>query len=277
MTDILPELDDEQFLKQCYFYYLKRSANEEGMRHFLTLLASGTTRVEIIKAFVSSPEYLTLLNQGRVLNPSVMESPWIPYELNQVVDVAGPQMLVRTYTEQKDFRRNLVSINNKKGFKRAVEFGCGFGRMTLVLTEFDAEVVGIEREPLFVERARQLIPEVTFHQVDDLSSVPIADGWSDLIVTFTFLQHLINEQAQNVIMEMKRCLKQDGFILICEETDESHIDGEIDNPLGQCAIGRSVEQYCEYFKPLRLVSSSPRKVEPGYSREDTGTYMLFNQ
>lgn len=202
---------------------------------------------------------------------------WIPYQMKDVVDVNDAQMSVRNYIEHKDIRCYLNLINNKKKIGTAAEFGCGYGRMTQVLTEFAEDVVGIEREQLLVNEATCLIPDVKFIQIDDLSSTLLESESFDVIITFTFLQHLIEDKAQAVIKEMIRCLKTDGHIFICEETDEQHISGDINDPLGRCSIGRSVERYCEYFKPLDLQFTTPRRIEPDYPRENTGTYMLFSK
>ncbi|MDJ0714527.1 MAG: class I SAM-dependent methyltransferase [Prochloraceae cyanobacterium] len=202
---------------------------------------------------------------------------WIPYQMKDVVDVNDAKMSVRNYIEQKDLRCYLSLINNKRKINAAAEFGCGYGRMTQVLTEFASKVIGLEREQSFVNEAVTLIPNVTFIQVNDLSSKILSGDTFDVIITFTFLQHLIDEQAQKVIKEMIRCLKTHGHILICEETDETQIFGNIHDPLGQCTIARSVEKYCEYFNPLVLELTAPRRIEPDYPRENTGTYMIFRK
>ena len=199
---------------------------------------------------------------------------WIPYLLEEVVDTNDAKMSVRNYIEQRDLRNYLISLNNNN-FDKAVEFGCGYGRMTMVLTEFSSNVIGVEREELFINKASRLVPNITFYQADDLSSVPIDSNSADLIISYTFLQHLINPQAIKVTNEMLRCLTDDGHILICEETDENHIFGDINDPMGRCTIGRSIETYCELFSPLNLKSSAARKIEPGYSRKNVGNYMLF--
>ena len=202
---------------------------------------------------------------------------WIPYQMKDVVDVNDANISVRNYIEQKDLRCYLNVINNKRKIKTAAEFGCGYGRMTQVLTEFASEVIGVEREQSFIDEATQLIPNVNFIQTNDLSSKVLKSETFDVIITFTFLQHLIDDKAQKVIREMIGCLKSHGHILICEETDESHISGNINDPLGQCTIGRSVKKYCEYFKPLVLDFTAQRRIEPTYPRENTGTYMIFRK
>lgn len=180
-------------------------------------------------------------------------------------------------SSKKNLRCYLNLINNNKKINTAAEFGCGYGRMTQVLTEFASEVIGIEREQSFVDEAVRLIPNVTFIQAKDISSKILESDAFDVIITFTLLQHLIDDKAQKVIKEMIRCLKPYGRILICEETDETHISGNIDDPLGRCTIGRTVEKYCKYFKPLVLEFTAPRRIEPTYPRKNTGTYMIFSK
>ncbi len=200
---------------------------------------------------------------------------WKPYEMEYVVDTNDAAYAVRNYLEQKDLRCYISLAHNMHPVMRAAEFGCGFGRMVQVLTEFAPEVIGIEREALMVEEAGKLIPDVTFHQADDLANAPIDNNSLDLVTTFTFLQHLVDTQAKRVIQEIKRCLHPKGHVLICEETDQGHISGDINDPLGQCTIGRPVNRYEALFSPLKLRFTAPRRIEPGYKRADTGTYMLF--
>jgi len=200
---------------------------------------------------------------------------WASYLMKDVVDVSFPEMSVRNYIEQKDLRSFLRSIDGK--INVAAEFGCGYGRMTQVLTEFASVVFGLEREQSFVDQAAVLIPAVSFIQVDDLSSQILKGDDFDVILTFTFLQHLVDTEVEKVSKEMIRCLKTSGHILICEETDETATVGDINDPLGQCTVGRTLERYCDLFKPLTLIDTTPRRIEPSYPRDLTGAYMLFRK
>ncbi len=197
------------------------------------------------------------------------------YQRKWVVDTNGPRLAVRNYLEQTDLRRFLQLADERHKISRAAEFGCGYGRMTQVLTEFSTDVVGIEREAFFVEEASGLIPDVRFLQRDDLSRTELPAHSFDVIVSFTFLQHLIDDVAAAVVREMQRCLKPGGHVLICEETDPAHRMGDPADPNRICTIGRTVEQYCQWFSPLSLVATARRRVEPDYPREHTGDYILL--
>ena len=120
-----------------------------------------------------------------------------------------------------------------------------------------------------------MIPDVNFIRIDDLSNTGLETGKFDVIVTFTFLQHLTDKFAEQVAHEMLRCLKPYGHIIICEETDIHHMMGDPKDPNKICTIGRSIKQYERLFPSLNLIFSAKRKIEPGYQREDTGDYMVF--
>jgi hypothetical protein len=94
------------------------------------------------------------------------------------------------------------------------------------------------------------------------------------MMTFTVLQHLHDAEAQAVLAEMKR-LVEEGCVLLTEETDSSFRDGDVDLEHGGVTIGRSVETYQRWMEPHELVLQFPRQIEPGYARDDVGTYMLF--
>src|SRR6056297_2588348 len=95
------------------------------------------------------------------------------YKKEWVVDVSDSKLSVRNYLEQRDLRILLQGIATKTNIGSAAEFGCGFGRMTQVLSEFCNEVIGIEREIDLIEEARQLIPAVTFFQENDMSATKL--------------------------------------------------------------------------------------------------------
>ncbi|MCE9533283.1 MAG: methyltransferase domain-containing protein, partial [Planctomycetes bacterium] len=100
------------------------------------------------------------------------------WRAEHVVDVRDAAFAARIYIEHHDLRRILTSVrSNDDG--NACEIGAGFGRMTVVLTEFFRTVVGFEREPHFVQEGSRLFPAVRFQQVDTLAQLPAEDGTFD--------------------------------------------------------------------------------------------------
>ncbi|WP_136417619.1 class I SAM-dependent methyltransferase [Herbaspirillum sp. ST 5-3] len=201
----------------------------------------------------------------------------VVWQQQHVVDVRDAAFAARTYREHADVRALIRNAVGAWRFQSACEVGAGFGRMTVVLTEFADRVTGFEREAHFVEEATRLLPNINFVQVGSLQELPAATASMDFVLTFTVLQHLTNPVAEATAKEILRILKPGGYLLICEETDPSHCDGATDDPNGMCTIGRPVPLYQRLFPTLELLATQPRRIEPTYPRDDVGTYMLFRK
>lgn len=199
------------------------------------------------------------------------------WQQQHVVDVRDAAFAARTYLEQRDVRAWLTRATGGRRVAAACEVGAGFGRLTVVLTEFADRVVGFEREPHFVQEASALHPTIRFTQVSSLDAIPVEPATMDLALTFTVLQHLIDRVAAATADGIARALKPGGHLLICEETDPAHVDGAVTDPNGMCTIGRPVDAYQRLFPSLSLLDTAPRRIEPTYPRPDVGTYMLFRK
>jgi SAM-dependent methyltransferase len=153
--------------------------------------------------------------------------------------------------------------------------GCGFGRLTPVLTEVAESVTGFEREPALVATARALQPSLTFHIIETLSALPAGAGAFDIGLVFTVLQHVPEPDVLRVIDELRRIVRPNGWLLLCEETDASLEAGDRTAAQLGYTRGRPIDRYAEWLAPWTLVATRARVIEPGYPRPDVGTYMLF--
>jgi SAM-dependent methyltransferase len=196
---------------------------------------------------------------------------WTPAE---VVDVDGPRAMLRAYLEQRDVRA-LLATRYRSPVPAACDIGCGFGRLTSLLGEFAASVVGFERESALVATARALMPSIEVRAIERLSSLPAPDASFDLGLVFTVLQHVPEPAVREVVAEILRVLKLDGTLLLCEETDATLEAGDRAHADLGYTCGRAPEVYGRWLAPWRLVAAKPRVIEPGYPRPDVGSYMLF--
>ena len=201
--------------------------------------------------------------------------PFKPWRLADVVDVEVPAFALRTYLEQAEVRRYLGRAAGGRTLARAAEVGCGYGRLLPVLSEFAERVTGFERQPEFAAEAAKLHPTREIVRVESLARLPSPDRAFDFVLTFTVLQHLTDRVAALAAAEVRRILAPGGHVLLCEETDERHRAGDVEDDDGICTIGRGVDRYAALFAPLRLLETSPRVIEPTYPRPDVGTFMLF--
>jgi SAM-dependent methyltransferase len=202
-------------------------------------------------------------------------STWRSWTDTDVVDVGHAAFATRTYLEQRDVRRYLARMSDEMRLSAAADVGSGYGRLSPVLREVCPLVVGIEREPGLVEQAQALWPTIEFRQTPSLSRLPAEARSFDMALTFTVLQHLVDSVLLEVVGELKRILRHPGFLLLCEETDERPVSGDLTDPSLTCTVGRSVVRYQELLAPMELIETSPRQIEPTYERPNVGTYMLF--
>lgn len=194
---------------------------------------------------------------------------------NEVVDVGGPELIMRTYAEQADIRRYLAKTLPGGRTTAACDVGAGYGRMCPVLKEFADHVVAFEREPELLMKGAFLQPTVEFRQIQSLEQLPASDNEFDWALTFTVLQHLSHESAKATLAEIRRIVRPGGHVLICEESDETSSQGDPPDPQSHFTIGRATGQYQEWMAPFRLVATSPRVIERGYPRANVGDYLLF--
>ena len=199
---------------------------------------------------------------------------WTP---SDVVDVSGPPALLRNYLEQRDVRAYLQEAAARHRVQRAYDVGCGFGRLTPVLSEVAAEVIGFEREAALVETARRLVPALKFERAATLEHLPVPGASADFVLTFTVLQHMPDARAEAVLAEILRVIAPGGHLLLVEETDETLSAGDPANADRGYTHGRAVAWYAHRVQPASLVATSPRRIEPGYPRPNVGTYMLFQK
>jgi SAM-dependent methyltransferase len=192
----------------------------------------------------------------------------------EVSDVSGPAALLRNYLEQQDLRLCLRAASQRQPLRAAADVGCGYGRLTMVLSEFAADVVGFEREPDLLRQARALMPAIGFREAPSLARLPAESSAFDLAMTFTVLQHMRDAEALAVIGELKRV--STGLILLVEETDATFVDGDVATEGAGITIGRAVDTYAAWMHPWSPILSFPRRIEPNYPRPDVGSYMLFS-
>ena len=99
---------------------------------------------------------------------------------------------------------------------RALDFGCGVGRLTQALaTHFD-QVFGVDISPAMIERARGYNRHgsrcaYVVNESADLSR--FRDGQFDFIYSSITLQHMPKRFAKRYIAEFMRVLDRDGLLL----------------------------------------------------------------
>jgi SAM-dependent methyltransferase len=107
-------------------------------------------------------------------------------------------------------------------FERALDFGCGVGRMTQAYCDHAQEIVGIDISAPMIEKARAYNRHGTrckyvLHQRDNLR--PFADEHFDLVHSVLVLQHMAPRYARNYLREFMRVLRPGGVLLLQAASD----------------------------------------------------------
>lgn len=111
---------------------------------------------------------------------------------------------------------NVKRLNDGKlpAFRRAIDFGCGVGRLTLPLSSYAQHVVGLDVSPSMVQKARENLPAGKKRQVeyvlsdDELSTLP--DTY-DLVYSNIVFQHIPPARGERIITKLMSGLQTGGF------------------------------------------------------------------
>ncbi len=96
--------------------------------------------------------------------------------------------------------------------RRAIDFGCGVGRLTRALHDYFPECFGVDVSGGMLQKARQLAPECEFREANDLQAFP-AD-YADLIYSSLVLQHQPDTtHVAAIIQDMVRVLAPGGLLV----------------------------------------------------------------
>ena len=122
---------------------------------------------------------------------------------------------------------------------RAVEIGCGVGRMTASFAREFGHVDAIDVSPLMIQRARQRLghlSNIAFHEGrgSDLSTLPATSA--DLVFTYIVFQHIPSREAvRSYLVDAARVMKDGAAIKFQVNGDQSpsYLAHERDTWLGE--------------------------------------------
>jgi SAM-dependent methyltransferase len=153
---------------------------------------------------------------------------------------------------------------------RALDFGCGAGRLTRALADYFHEVIGIDIAASMIDTARQLhasAPGVHFIVNTSTSLETVGAGSVDLVYSRLVLQHIHPRYVRRYLAEFVRVLRDGGVLVFQLPSDEI-----------PPAEGRGLKtllplRVIALIRYLRRMTSFPRMEVRGLSREEVGALL----
>jgi SAM-dependent methyltransferase len=106
---------------------------------------------------------------------------------------------------------------------RVLDIGCAAGAVTHFLSTHDCEVVGVDLEPLAVEKASALFPELRFVQAD-AAALPFENASFDKAVAADLVEHLDDGTFAAMLAEARRVLVPGGTLSVYTPNREHLIE-----------------------------------------------------
>lgn len=113
--------------------------------------------------------------------------------------------------------RHARTLRLPKGRERALDFGCGVGRLTQALVPYFGAVVGIDISAGMVKKARELnarIANCRFEVTSGVAPIDFPDDAFDLVCSLLVLQHVPNRNHMAaLISDLARVVKPRGLLV----------------------------------------------------------------
>ena len=130
----------------------------------------------------------------------------------------------RDYWWHEDHLRLIAGRWRSEEIHRVLDAGCGVGHWGRLLARVlppDAEFVGVDREPLWVEKAAERASAVGLadrfrFQTGTVEALPFPDASFDLVTCQTLLMHVPDPRA--ALVEMARVAKPGALVAVAEPT-----------------------------------------------------------
>lgn len=124
-------------------------------------------------------------------------------------DIWNSELYQSSHSFVWQYGRDLLVLLNAKPGERILDVGCGTGQLTSEITQFGAEVVGIDSSPDMIATARKNFPQVRF-EVADVTALPFENEF-DVVLSNAAL-HWVRDQP-SAIASIARALKPRGRLV----------------------------------------------------------------
>lgn len=152
--------------------------------------------------------------------------------------------------------RHLATLRPRTQVRRALDFGCGAGRLSQALARHADEVVGVDVAASMLEVARRLDRSdgrctYVLNERDDLGD--FADDSFDLVYSSLVLQHLPPDAARSFLAEFGRVVRPGGGVVVqVASTPLAHPKGLLFRYAPRRLLRFGQQKVLRYPAPMRM-------------------------
>ncbi len=165
--------------------------------------------------------------------------------------------------------------------QRVLDIGCGTGALTLRAAQNEAKVKGIDVNPQMLEIAQKRAIEADLSQNIELCEMGVAELGSeasqsyDVLMSGLCFSELTEDELSYTLKEVKRILKQGGFLFIADEVRPESIAKKI--PQWLLRLPLIIITYILTQTTTHAVKNLPEKIEEaGFTIESVRLSPLEN-
>lgn len=166
-----------------------------------------------------------------------------------------------------------INLLESKDKLKALDFGCGIGRITVLLHEFDIDGYGIDISQTAIDEAKKFANHFNFELKNNFQSyngetIPFDDNYFDFTISEAVLDSMPYKLAKQLIKEIDRVTKRYFFLsLISSESavsfnalkDKGEFNGEIE--VGEEHENGTVQSFFDIEKIAEFIKGTHFKIK----------------
>ena len=145
---------------------------------------------------------------------------------------------------------------NEEGVIRGLDYGCGIGRMTMLMDEFNIDAYGVDISKSAIQKAKELFPSLSnnFTEVDG-DVLPFEDSFFDISICESVIDSMYYDAAKKIIKELERVTDKLTFIsFISGDNSEHHREYSAEEIVCKEHEKGTVQSYYNWLKINQLIS-----------------------
>ena len=161
-----------------------------------------------------------------------------------------------------------INILDYKDGDRALDYGCGIGRMTILMREFGLDAYGVDISRKAVTNAKALAAHLGHKDMQDKfmvvdgKSIAFPDGYFRLTISEGVLDSMNFELARIIIKEIDRVTNTLAFISLISGDNSEHYSEYAGEEIVQTVHERgTIQSYFNMQKINKLISNTSFKIK----------------